>query len=33
MSQQLQKHLNKLKQLSVIERIGHDNGGYWKINQ
>jgi len=25
-------HLNKMKKDGVIERVGADNGGYWKIN-
>ena len=25
-------HLNKLKAEGLIERVGGDKGGYWKIN-
>ena len=24
-------HINKLKKLGVLERVGADKGGYWKI--
>jgi ATP-dependent DNA helicase RecG len=27
----IQKHIEKLKSREVIERIGPDKGGYWKI--
>ena len=32
-SSAVQKHLEKLKQKHIIERIGPDYGGYWKVNQ
>ncbi|MBQ6623799.1 MAG: winged helix-turn-helix transcriptional regulator [Mogibacterium sp.] len=25
-------HISKLKEAGIIERIGGDKGGYWKIN-
>ena len=28
----IQRHLQKLKTEGLIERIGGDKGGYWKIN-
>jgi predicted HTH transcriptional regulator len=28
----IQKHIDKLKQVNIIERQGADNGGFWKIN-
>ena len=32
-SSAVQKHIEKLKQKHIIERIGPDYGGYWQINQ
>ena len=29
----VQKHIEKLKQKHIIERVGPDFGGYWKVNQ
>ena len=29
----IQKHISKLKQNNVIERVGGSFGGYWKINK
>ena len=28
----VRKNIDKLKSLGVIERIGPDKGGYWKVN-
>jgi len=28
----IQRHIQKLKTEGIIERIGGDKGGYWKIN-
>ncbi len=32
-SSAVQKHIEKLKQKQIIERVGPDFGGYWKVNQ
>jgi ATP-dependent DNA helicase RecG len=31
-SSAIQKQIDKLKQIDVVERQGSDRGGYWKIN-
>jgi predicted HTH transcriptional regulator len=31
-SSAIQKQIDRLKQIGVVERQGHDRGGYWKIN-
>ena len=28
----IQRHIQKLKKEGIMERIGGDKGGYWKIN-
>jgi len=29
----VQKHIEKLKKKGILERVGPDKGGYWKINK
>jgi len=26
-------HINKLRKAGIIERVGADKGGYWKVNE
>jgi ATP-dependent DNA helicase RecG len=28
----VKKHIAKLKSLGILERVGPDKGGYWKLN-
>jgi ATP-dependent DNA helicase RecG len=32
-SRKIETNIAKLKNMGIIERIGPDKGGYWKINQ
>jgi ATP-dependent DNA helicase RecG len=29
----VQRHIEKLKEKSVLERVGPDKGGYWEIKE
>ena len=29
----VQRHMDKLKAAGILERVGPDRGGYWKLNK
>lgn len=31
-SRTVERNIKQLKEFNILERIGHDYGGYWKVN-